>query len=61
MTESRRSLDEASGTASERDLTFLSSNLTRTIAREYGPQGIRANSICPAMIETAMLDGLSEE
>jgi NAD(P)-dependent dehydrogenase (short-subunit alcohol dehydrogenase family) len=36
-------------------------SLTRTIAREYGPQGIRANAICPAMIETAMLDGLSEE
>jgi len=36
-------------------------SLTRTIAREYGPQGIRANVICPAMIETAMLDGLSEE
>lgn len=36
-------------------------SLTRTIAREYGPQGIRANIICPAMIETAMLDGLSEE
>ena len=36
-------------------------SLTRTIAREYGPQGIRANVICPAMIETAMLDGLSAE
>jgi NAD(P)-dependent dehydrogenase (short-subunit alcohol dehydrogenase family) len=36
-------------------------SLTRTIAREYGPQGIRANAICPAMIETAMLDGLSED
>jgi NAD(P)-dependent dehydrogenase (short-subunit alcohol dehydrogenase family) len=36
-------------------------SLTRTIAREYGPQGIRANVICPAMIETSMLDGLSAE
>jgi len=36
-------------------------SLTRSIAREYGPQGIRANVICPAMIETAMLDGLSAE
>jgi len=36
-------------------------SLTRTIAREYGPQGIRANVICPAMIETAMLDGLSAD
>ena len=36
-------------------------SLTRTIAREYGPQGIRANAICPSMIETAMLDGLSAE
>jgi len=36
-------------------------SLTRSIAREYGPQGIRANVICPAMIETAMLDGLSPE
>lgn len=36
-------------------------SLTRSIAREYGPQGIRANVICPAMIETPMLDGLSAE
>lgn len=36
-------------------------SLTRSIAREFAPQGIRANVICPAMIETPMLDGLSEE
>jgi NAD(P)-dependent dehydrogenase (short-subunit alcohol dehydrogenase family) len=36
-------------------------SLTRTIAREFGPQGIRANVICPAMIETSMLDGLPKE
>ena len=32
-------------------------SLTKTIAREFGPQGIRANVICPSMVETAMLDG----
>jgi NAD(P)-dependent dehydrogenase (short-subunit alcohol dehydrogenase family) len=36
-------------------------SLTRTIAREFGVSGIRANVICPAMIETSMLDGLSED
>jgi NAD(P)-dependent dehydrogenase (short-subunit alcohol dehydrogenase family) len=36
-------------------------SLTRTIAREYGPQGIRANVVCPAMIETSMLDALSPD
>lgn len=35
--------------------------LTRTIAREFGPQGIRANIVCPSMIDTSMLDGISEE
>jgi len=32
-------------------------SLTRSIAREFGPLGIRANVICPSMTETAMLDG----
>jgi len=36
-------------------------SLTRSIAREFGHLGIRANAICPAMIETPMLDGLSPE
>jgi NAD(P)-dependent dehydrogenase (short-subunit alcohol dehydrogenase family) len=37
-------------------------SLTRTIAREFGPRGIRANVICPSMVETAMLDdNLTEE
>jgi NAD(P)-dependent dehydrogenase (short-subunit alcohol dehydrogenase family) len=36
-------------------------SLTRSIAREFGAMGIRANAICPAMIETPMLDGLSAE
>ncbi len=35
--------------------------LTRTIAREFGPKGVRANIVCPAMIETSMLDGLAQE
>ena len=33
-------------------------SLTRTIAREFGPSGIRANVVCPSMVETGMLDGL---
>jgi NAD(P)-dependent dehydrogenase (short-subunit alcohol dehydrogenase family) len=36
-------------------------SLTRSIAREFGSLGIRANAICPAMIETPMLDGLPPE
>ena len=32
-------------------------SLTRTIAREFGPAGIRANVVCPSMTETSMLDG----
>ncbi|MEY4904572.1 MAG: hypothetical protein RLZZ292_2387 [Bacteroidota bacterium] len=35
-------------------------SLTRSIAREFASMNIRANVICPAMIETSMLDGLSE-
>lgn len=35
-------------------------SLTRSIAREFAPFGIRANVICPAMIETNMLDGLTD-
>lgn len=37
-------------------------SLTRSIAREFGPKGIRANAICPSMTDTGMLDGnVSEE
>lgn len=36
-------------------------SMTKSIAREFGALGIRANAICPAMIQTTMLDGLSEE
>jgi NAD(P)-dependent dehydrogenase (short-subunit alcohol dehydrogenase family) len=32
-------------------------SLTRSIAREFGPVGVRANAICPSLIETGMLDG----
>jgi len=35
--------------------------LTRTIAREFGANGVRANIVCPAMIETSMLDGVPVE
>lgn len=31
--------------------------MTKAIAREFGPTGIRANVICPSMTETGMLDG----
>jgi NAD(P)-dependent dehydrogenase (short-subunit alcohol dehydrogenase family) len=31
--------------------------MTRTIAREFGPKGVRANTVCPSMTETGMLDG----
>jgi NAD(P)-dependent dehydrogenase (short-subunit alcohol dehydrogenase family) len=36
-------------------------SLTRTIAREFGPSGVRANVVCPSMVETGMLDGLTRE
>lgn len=36
-------------------------SLTKAIAREFGPLGIRANAVCPSMTETGMLDGLSAE
>jgi NAD(P)-dependent dehydrogenase (short-subunit alcohol dehydrogenase family) len=36
-------------------------SLTRSIAREFGPQGIRANAVCPAMVQTGMLDGVSDD
>lgn len=32
-------------------------SLTKSIAREFGSLGIRANAICPSMTETGMLDG----
>jgi len=36
-------------------------SLTRTIAREFGPLGIRANVVCPSMTETGMIDGMTPE
>lgn len=36
-------------------------SLTRSIAREFGSKGIRANIVCPSMIETGMLDGMTKE
>lgn len=36
-------------------------SLTKSIAREYGPTGIRANVVCPSMTETGMIDGMTEE
>jgi len=32
-------------------------SLSHSIAREFGPLGIRANSVCPSATETPMLDG----
>lgn len=36
-------------------------SLTKSIAREYGPNGVRANVICPSMTETGMIDGMTQE
>jgi NAD(P)-dependent dehydrogenase (short-subunit alcohol dehydrogenase family) len=38
-------------------------SLTRSLAVQYGPQGVRANAICPGPIMTPLLEGLfpSEE
>jgi NAD(P)-dependent dehydrogenase (short-subunit alcohol dehydrogenase family) len=36
-------------------------SLTKTIAREFGPLGIRANVVCPSMTETGMIDGMTPE
>ena len=33
-------------------------NLTNSLAAEWGPKGIRVNSICPGIIETAMTKGM---
>jgi NAD(P)-dependent dehydrogenase (short-subunit alcohol dehydrogenase family) len=30
--------------------------LTRSLARDYGPQGVRVNAVCPAWVRTAMAD-----
>lgn len=35
--------------------------LTRSIARDYGPQGVRINALCPGWVRTAMADEQMEE
>jgi NAD(P)-dependent dehydrogenase (short-subunit alcohol dehydrogenase family) len=35
--------------------------LTRSIAVDYGPQGVRANSVCPGLIDTPMARWLSAD
>ena len=37
------------------------SNLTRALALELAPRGVRANAVCPADIETPMLEGQARD
>ncbi|MBZ6495225.1 SDR family NAD(P)-dependent oxidoreductase [Natrinema longum] len=36
-------------------------NMTRTVAAEAGPYGVRANAVCPGFTETQMLEGYLEQ
>lgn len=35
--------------------------LTRSIARDYGPSGVRANAVCPGWVRTPMGDGMMDQ
>lgn len=35
--------------------------LTRTLARDYGPQGVRVNAVCPGWVQTPMADQEMDE
>jgi NAD(P)-dependent dehydrogenase (short-subunit alcohol dehydrogenase family) len=34
--------------------------LTRALACDYGPQGVRVNAVCPAFVRTPMADGIMD-
>ncbi|WP_254527788.1 SDR family NAD(P)-dependent oxidoreductase [Natrinema gelatinilyticum] len=36
-------------------------NMTRTVAAEAGPYGVRANAVCPGFTDTQMLEGYLEQ
>jgi NAD(P)-dependent dehydrogenase (short-subunit alcohol dehydrogenase family) len=52
--------------AGPRSLAYCSSkaalaHLTRCMALDHGPQGVRANCVCPGWVETPMADGEMDE